>query len=48
MVNMGLGEILIIFIVAISSLAFPFGILFFLYKIYAKLKDIAEQLQKKS
>ncbi len=45
MVN--IGEALVVFIVAILSLAFPLGILFLLYKIYAKLKDIEEQLQKK-
>ncbi len=48
MVNMGLGEVLVVFIVAILSLAFPLGILFFLYKIYIKLKGIEEQLRKNS
>jgi hypothetical protein len=47
MVNIGSGEVFVIFIVTVLSLAFPLGILFFLYKIYAKLKDIEEQLRKK-
>ena len=46
MVNIGFGEVLVIFIVAVLSLAFPLGILFFLYKIYTKLKGIEEQLKK--
>ncbi len=46
MVNYGFAEVLVIFIVAVLSLAFPLGILFFLYKIYAKLKGIEEQLKK--
>ncbi len=46
MVNIGLGEVSVIFIVTVLSLAFPLGILFLLYKIYAKLKSIEEQLKK--
>ncbi len=44
--NIGIPELLIIFIVAILSLALPVGILFLLYKIYARLKGIEEQLKK--
>ena len=46
MVNIGLGEVFVIFIVTVISLAFPLGILFLLYKIYVKLKSIEEQLKK--
>ncbi len=46
MVNIGLGEVFVIFIVTVLSLALPLGILFLLYKIYTKLKDIEEQLKK--
>ncbi len=46
MVNIGLGEVFVIFIVTVLSLALPIGILFLLYKIYLKLKSIEEQLKK--
>jgi len=48
MMNPGFGivEIIIGFIAVIFSLALPLGILFLLYKIYTKLKDIEEQLKK--
>lgn len=42
----GIGELLISFIAVMFSLAFPFGILFLLYKIYIKLKSIEEHLKK--
>ncbi len=48
MINMGfgIGELLVSFIVVALSLALPIAIVFLLYKIYAKLKDIEEQLKK--
>ncbi len=46
MVNIGLGEVFVIFIVTVLSLVLPLGILFLLYKIYLKLKSIEEQLKK--
>lgn len=48
MMNPGFGivEIIISFIVVVFSLALPLGILFLLYKIYIKLKNIEEQLKK--
>ncbi len=48
MINMGFGvaELLVSFIVVVLSLALPLAILFLLYKIYVKLKDIEEQLKK--
>ncbi len=48
MINMGfgVGELLVSFIVVVLSLALPLAILFLLYKIYVKLKDIEEQLKK--
>lgn len=48
MINMGfgIGELLVSFIVVVLSLALPLAILFLLYKIYVKLKDIEEQLKK--
>lgn len=45
-ISFGIGEMLISFIVVFVSLALPLGILFFLYKIYAKLNSIEEQLKK--
>ncbi len=48
MVNTSIGivELLVALLVAALSLALPLGILFFLYKIYVKLKSIEEQLKK--
>ena len=42
----GMAELLVSFIVVALSLAFPLAIVFLLYKIYTKLKDIEEQLKK--
>jgi hypothetical protein len=42
----GIGELFVSFIAVAFSLALPLGILFLLYKIYAKLKSIEEQLKK--
>ncbi len=49
MINMGfgIGELLVSFIIVVLSLALPVAIVFLLYKIYVKLKDIEEQLKKK-
>ncbi len=49
MINMGfgIGELLVSFIVVVLSLALPVGILFLLYKIYGKLKNIEEQLRQR-
>ena len=44
--SIGIVELLIIFIVAVLSLALPVAVIFFLYKIYARLKGIEEQLRK--
>ncbi len=48
MINSGIGvmELLVLFIVAVLSLALPVAVLVLLYKIYAKLKDIEERLRK--
>ena len=48
MVNTSIGivELFVIFIAAILSLGLPLAMLFLLYKIYIKLKDIEEQLKK--
>jgi hypothetical protein len=42
----GIGELLVSFIAVAFSLALPLGIIFLLYKIYMKLKNIEEQLKK--
>ena len=42
----GIGELLVSFIAVAFSLALPLGIVFLLYKIYIKLKNIEEQLKK--
>jgi len=42
----GIGELLVSFIAVAFSLALPLGIIFLLYKIYIKLKNIEEQLKK--
>lgn len=42
----GPGELLIMFIVVVLNLALPLGVLFVLYKIYVKLKNIEELLKK--
>ncbi|MBN2115847.1 MAG: hypothetical protein JW730_04720 [Anaerolineales bacterium] len=42
----GIAELLIGLIAAALSLAFPLAIVFLLYKIHTKLKDIEEQLKK--
>ncbi len=48
MINTGIGvvELFVIFLVAVLSLGLPLAVLFLLYKIYVKLKDIEEQLRK--
>lgn len=42
----GIGELFVSFVAVAFSLALPLGMLFLLYKIYTKLKDIEEQLKK--
>jgi hypothetical protein len=42
----GIGELFVSFIAVAFSLALPLGIVFLLYKIYIKLKNIEEQLKK--
>jgi len=42
----GIAELLVSFIVVALSLALPLAIVFLLYRIYTKLKDIEEQLKK--
>jgi hypothetical protein len=44
--SISIGEILLGAMALLFSLALPLGILFFLYKIYSKLKSIEEQLKK--
>ncbi len=48
MVNSGIGvmELLVLFMVAVLSLALPVAMLVLLYKIYTKLKEIEERLRK--
>lgn len=49
MINMGFGiaELLVSFIAVALGLALPVAIVFLLYKIYVKLRDIEEQLRKR-
>lgn len=42
----GFGELLSTFIVVVFNLALPLAILYLLYKIYIKLKNIEEHLKK--
>ncbi len=42
----GIGELPVSFTVVALSLALPLAILFFLYKIYNKLKSIEDLLKK--
>ncbi len=44
--DIGVGEFLVVFVVAMLSLGLPVAILFLLYKIYVRLKGIEEQLKK--
>jgi hypothetical protein len=44
--DFSLGQLLTAFFTAAFSLALPLGVLFLLYKIYIKLKNIEEQLKK--
>ncbi len=46
MMGIGIVELFVIFIVAVLGLALPAVVLFLLYKIYVKLKDIEKQLKK--
>jgi hypothetical protein len=46
MPGFGIGELFVSFIAVAFSLALPLGIVFLLYKIYIKLKNIEEQLKK--
>jgi hypothetical protein len=43
----GIGEFLVSFVAVALGLALPVAIVFLLYKIYVKLKDIEEQLRKR-
>jgi hypothetical protein len=49
MMNPGFGlmEMLISFVVVVFSVGLPLAILFLLYKIYTKLKNIEEQLKNR-
>jgi len=42
----GVGELLVGFIEVAFSLAFPVALLFILYRIYIKLRNIEEYLKK--
>ncbi len=44
--GIGVAELFVMFIVAVLGLALPAAVLFLLYKIYVKLKDIEKQLKK--
>ena len=46
MPGFGIGELFVSFLAVAFSLALPLGIVFLLYKIYIKLKNIEEQLKK--
>ena len=46
MPGFGTGELFVSFVAVAFSLALPLGIVFLLYKIYIKLKNIEEQLKK--
>ena len=44
--GIGIGELLISFLAILWSLALPIAIIFLLYKIYDRLKNIEELLKK--
>ena len=46
MPGLGLGELIVSAFVVVVTLAVPLAILFLLYKIYKKVRNIEEQVRK--
>ena len=45
--NFGIGELIVVFVVTIFTIAIPIGILYMLVKIYLKVKKIEEREREK-